>query len=127
MTRFLRLFSEFRQLEAMNASLFEKIDTLTDQRTLLLSQLSEVTVKLDDARKSEIESLRKVADHQARKHGAGIFDLASEIPVRPEAYEPIPRGKPQGSDLADQMEREFQEAQKSAFERAYERIRATAY
>ena len=118
MTWFLRLFAAYRELEAQNASLGDKIDSLAAERAETMLQFTALTQKIDAARQSEIDTLRKVADHAARKHGHPIFDLASELPVRPEAYEAVPKVKMQGSDLVEQMEREFAQARELQAKRA---------
>lgn len=114
---FLRWFEAFRVLERQVDILLAKIDTLIDQRTAMLQELAAVNARLDAAYKSEIEATRKVADAAARKHGAPIFDLANELPMTTSAWEPIPKIKPQGAALVEQMEREFEETRRQMAER----------
>lgn len=118
---FLRLFSAYRNLEAqyklqegviqkLEKSVDGKIDMLMRTVTQLDAERArnaDLLNRLEAAMRSEIESTRKVADANARKHGAPIFDLANEIPVRPEAFQPIPKDRQQASSLVEQLERDF--------------------
>jgi len=107
MTGFLRLFAEFRDLEARNAFLEAKNDQLVDQCSSLFDQLAQAQHRIDTAHRSEIDATRKMTDFIAvDRFSRPIFKLASPIPAPPD-LSAIPTGKPQARDLAAQMEREF--------------------
>ena len=84
MIGFLRLFADFRSIEARNAKLELKNDHLMDQRVALLGQLAEAIGRT----------------------GRPVFNLASPVPVQPDLKE-IPTAKPQQSAIQQQLEREF--------------------
>lgn len=97
---FLRCFRAYRELEA-------ELVRERARTSVAESQLREMTDRFAQAQRSEIESTRKVADAFARRHGGPVFDIAGEIPIRPDEFEPIPRSKAQASSLVEQMERDF--------------------
>jgi len=104
---FLRLFADFRRIEARNAKLEFKNDHLMDQRAALLGQLSEAMDRIDTAHRSEIEATRSFTDFVAiGRTGRPVFNLASPVPVQPDLNE-IPTAKPQQSAIQQQLEREF--------------------
>lgn len=107
MIGFLRLFADFRSIEARNAKLELKNDHLMDQRVALLTQLSEAMDRIDTAHRSEIEATRSFTDFVAiGRTGRPVFNLASPVPVQPDLKE-IPTAKPQQSAIQQQLEREF--------------------
>ena len=107
MTGFLRLFADFRNLEARNTELELKNDQLMDQRASLLGQLSEAMNRIETAHRSEIEATRSFTDFVAiGRTGRPVFNLASPIPVQPDLKE-IPTAKPQASAIQQQLERDF--------------------
>lgn len=121
MKSFLQLFSEYRKLQARVVSLVDvnhvairECDTLNvilaDLRKRLedeRAQNRELIAQVSAAQRSEIESTRKVADSLARRYSGPIFDLASEIPTRTEAFDPIPKTRIQPNTAIALMEQEF--------------------
>ena len=107
MIGFLRLFADFRNMEARNAELEVQNDHLMDQRAALLGQLAEAMDRIDAAHRSEIEATRSFTDFVAiGRTGRPVFNLASPVPVQPDLKE-IPTAKPQASAIQQQLEREF--------------------
>ena len=107
MIGFLRMFADFRDIEARNAELEVKKDHLMDQRAALLGQLADAMARIDTAHRSEIEATRSFTDFVAiGRTGRPVFNLASQVPVQPDLKE-IPTQKPQQSAIQQQLEREF--------------------
>lgn len=127
MVFFLRLFPAFRELQASLAAVTAALDSVRHECDTLSVILADLRARLEDERKqnrelmaqvsaaqrSEIDATRKMADSLARRYSGPIFDLASELPVRPESYEPIPKQRPQGTAVLADMERQFEEELKA--------------
>lgn len=103
---FLSWFRAYRELEARATALADRADFLASENVRLAARLDTLTDKLAAAQRSEIDSLQKVADANARRHGGPIFDLASAIPVKPN-FEPIPKERVQATSRIEEMERQF--------------------
>lgn len=119
----LRLFSQFRNLEARYKSqegVIQATEAREARNGMLLCELEEHLAKanarnaelmdrLDEARKGHIKATETVADFVAQlRYGRKIFDHVPELPdMNKELPQPQRKLKPQASDLVHEAERAF--------------------
>ncbi len=128
--RFLRLFAAFRILESEyarvcseNKAILKRVRTLHRERDVLSSvdadhraqldtaeaRIVELTAMLDEARVSEIGTLRQLSDYEASvRTGRGIFNRPdSEVPDMRVSPPPIPKLHQQARDIKAQATRKY--------------------
>lgn len=106
MNRFLRLFDTYVRLESRVETAELRAELLTHENVRLTQRVDVLSQQVSDAQKSEIAATRQVADAFARRYGGPVYGIAGELPAVTN-FEPIPKQRPQGSDLVAQAERDF--------------------
>lgn len=123
---FIGLFSAYRDLKSANhryrrelialnreaATLQEANADLRNEREMTRMQIAGLIQHLDEARTSEIDSTRLVADQFSfMRFGRTVYNRGEAVaPVRPEDHSPIPKTKLQASDVVRMETQKFKEA-----------------
>lgn len=107
----LRRFAAFRELEVANRGLRRKLIAAKKESEALRNSAALIE-KLDEARTSEIESTRLVADQFSfMRFGRTVYNRGEAVqPIRPEDHQPIAKSKLQASDVVRIKTQEFKEA-----------------
>ena len=98
---FLRLFSQFTELE-------HRLVIAEAERDFVRAEMARMQPQIATAYQAHVADLRASTDFVARsKYGYAMFDRVAELPVPPEDMQPIMIGKRHAADIANELEKKF--------------------